>query len=253
MRRLFTKDLREQLKTYRILIAVIAFALFGLVSPLTMKMLPHMIPVSGTGGFQLTITGEASIGDAASQYMSFVGQMAILLVIIFAMGTVAGDKSRRVASMLLTKPISRRDYLLSKYASSGAVIVMANIVGAVAFYGYTVVLFGYFSPAGVPLSIICTSVFLLMALSLTILFSTLVRSSTAAGGLSLIASFLIFVIPGFFEPVKKYGPGYLVEISAGILARTNGFGSALPSLIVAAILVAALTSAAVLVFNRRDL
>ncbi len=55
MRRLFTKDLREQLKTYRILIAVIAFALFGLVSPLTMKMLPHMIPVSGTGGFQLTM------------------------------------------------------------------------------------------------------------------------------------------------------------------------------------------------------
>ncbi len=253
MSRLLARDLREQLKTYRVLIAVIIFGVFGMTAPLAMKMLPEMMPVTDTGSLTMTITGEASVIDAALQYMSFISQMALLLVIIFAMGTVAGDKSRRVAAMMLTKPISRRDYLLSRYTANAMVIVGGNILGTAVFYIYSVIIFDYFSPAGVPLSIVCTSAFLLVALSLTTFYSTLVRSSGAAAGLALISTFSVFVIPGLFEPLKKYGPGYLVEVSSGIICRTSGFGEALPSLASATVLIVAFASGAVYIFNRKDI
>ncbi|MBN2168941.1 MAG: ABC transporter permease subunit [Actinobacteria bacterium] len=254
MRNLLAKDTLEQFKTYRFLIAVVVFLMFGLASPVLMKMLPRMIPVTETqGGLQMKIIGEAALTDAASQYLGLIGQMGILLVIIFAMGAVAGGGSCRVASMLLSKPVSRRDYLLSKYFVNGAMFIISIAVGTIAFYGYSVVLYGYFSPAGVPLFIICTGVFFLFVLALTILFSTLMNSSAAAGGLALLSVFILSVIPGYFKSIKRFGPGYLLDVSWSILARSEGFGAAVAPLIITSILVIVIVATAVMVFNGKDI
>lgn len=254
MRNLLKKDALEQLKTYRFLIVVVVFLIFGLSAPVLMKMMPKMMPVTETGsGLQLKIIGEASLSDAASQYLGLIGQMGILLVIIFAMGVVAGTGSRRVATMLLSKPISRSDYLLSKYTINAVMFIIAITLGTLAFYGYSVVLYGYFSPLGIPLSIVCTSAFFLMVLALTILFSALMKSSAAAGGLALLAVFAVSVVPGFFHPIKRFGPGYLLDISWQVLARTKGFGCALPSLIVTGVITVAVLVLAVVIFNRKDI
>lgn len=254
MKNLLVKDSLEQLKTYRLLIAVVVFLIFGLTSPVLMKMMPKMMPVTETaGGLQMKIIGEASLADAASQYLGLISQMGILLVIIFAMGALTGGSSRRVASMLLSKPISRSDYLLSKYTVNAVMFVVAITLGTLAFYGYSVVLYDYFSPAGLPLSIVCTSVFFLMVLALTILFSALMKSSAAAGGLALLSLFAVAVVPGFFKPIKNYAPGHLMDLAWQILARTESSGAALWPLIVTAVLTVVVLIVAVSIFNRKDI
>lgn len=254
MRNLLAKDALEQLKTYRLLIAVVVFLIFGLTSPVLMKMMPKMIPVTETtGGLQMKIIGEASLADAASQYIGLVTQMGILLVIIFAMGALTGSGSRKVESMLLSKPISRSDYLLSKYTVNALMFIIAITLGTLAFYGYSVVLYGYFSPAGLPVSIVCTSVFFLLVLALTILFSALMKSSAAAGGLALISLFAAAVVPGFFRPIKNYVPGHLMDLAWLILAKKEGSGAALTPLAVTAVLTITILIVAVFLFNRKDI
>lgn len=253
MKNLLIKDTLEQFKTYRFLIAVVVFLTFGLAAPILMKMITRIPTTDTAGGLQMKIIGEPALTDAASQYLGLIGQMGILLAIIFVMGTLAGGNSRRVSSMLLSKPVSRRDFLLSKYFVNGGMFIAGITVGTLAFYGYSVVLYGYFSPVGVPLSIICTSFFFLFVLSITIMFSALMNSSAAAGGLALLSVFLLSVVPGFFSPIKKYGPGYLLDISWPVLARTRGFGASVPALITSAILATVFITTAVVIFNRRDI
>ena len=44
---LFKKEIREQLKLYRLVIVLGVFLLFGLTSPLTLKYLPDLLKMAG--------------------------------------------------------------------------------------------------------------------------------------------------------------------------------------------------------------
>ena len=250
MKALLRKDAREQVKTYRLWVVAALFLVFAITAPLITKNLPDLIPK--TEQFEI-IMQEPTLLDAAGQYFGYVLQMGILLVILLGMGMIAGERSQGLLPMVLSKPVRRRELLASKLAVNGAMLLGVLIISTAAFYGYTVLLFEYFSPAGVALSLLPMIVFVWLVLSVTVFWSVVASSSIAAGGLSFLSVLVLTIVPSLLGGIKDFAPYYLIDAGKAVAVGSAGFGEILPSLLVTTALIAAFLWSSFYLFDRRDI
>lgn len=250
LKTLLRKDMREQVKTYRLWVVLALFLFFAITAPLVTKHLPDLIPK--TEQFEI-IMAEPTLVDAAAQYAGYIVQMGMLLVILLGMGTIAGERSQGLLPMVLSKPVRRRHVLASKVLINGGMLVGALVLATAVFYGYTVLLFAYFPAGGAALSIVPMAAFILFVLSLTVFWSVVTSSSITAGGLSLLSVLVLTAVPPLFSSVKRFSPYYLMDAGKSIAVGGAGFGEVLPSLLVTAALIAALLWASAYIFEKRDI
>ena len=249
LKALLRKDLREQVKTFRLWVVLALFLFFAITAPLLTRHLPDLLPK--TEQFEI-IMAEPTPLDAAGQYAGYIIQVGVLLVILLGMGTIAGERSRGLLSMLLSKPVRRREILASKLLVNGAMLVGALFLATALFYGCTVLLFSYFPAGGAALSIVPMAAFILFVLSLTVFWSVLMPSSIAAGGMSLLSVLVLSAVPPLFTSLKRLGPFYLMDAGKYIAVGSKGLAAALPALLITAALTAALLWASVRILESSD-
>jgi ABC-2 type transport system permease protein len=124
-------------------------------------------------------------------------------------------------------------------------------VGGLACWVYTLILFGEAPVAGFVWQNVLLGVFLMLALAVTIFFSSLFRNQLAAGGLALaviIAQAALSALPW----VGKYLPGQLINWSNNILAGVSG-GAAWGALAVTLGLIVLALYFASYILNRKEL
>jgi ABC-2 type transport system permease protein len=87
------------------------------------------------------------------------------------------------------------------------------------FYLYTLSVFGNFSAWN--FAVMCGNVllYILMLISITILASTIVKNSIAAGGIGFVCYILFGTIFDFFEPLKKYSPNTIFATYRDIVEK----------------------------------
>ena len=118
---LIRKEMLEQVRTMRLWVVMIVFALFAIVSPLTAKYLPDI--VRALAGDQLNLASvlpTPSTPDAVDQFLKNLTQFGALAAILLAMGSVATEKDRGTAAFVLTKPASRAAFLVAKLVAISA-------------------------------------------------------------------------------------------------------------------------------------
>jgi ABC-2 type transport system permease protein len=98
---LFIKELREQWRTRRLLVVAVVFAIFGIGSPLLAKYTPELIAALASKEVASAIPPPTT-ADAVDQFLKNLGQTGVLAAILLAMGSVASDKERGIAALLLT-------------------------------------------------------------------------------------------------------------------------------------------------------
>ena len=182
---LLGKELLEQVRTLRLFIVLIVFALFGLISPLTAKYLPDILKAVGGAEIVLPSLPTPSVADAVDQFLKNLNQFGVLAAILLAMGTVATEKDRGTAALLMTKPVARPAFLLAKFVAIGLNLLLAvAVAGALAYY-YTLVLFEA-PPAG-GWAAMCLLLWLSIYAyaALTLLGSTLAGSAAGGAGLGI--------------------------------------------------------------------
>ncbi len=206
---LLAKELREQWRTRRLLVVAIVFAIFGIGSPLLARYTPELIGALASEDLARAIPPPTT-ADAVVQFLKNLGQTGIFAAILLAMGSVATDKERGIAALLLTKPVSRGAYLLSKLVAIGVTLLVAVVVAGVAAYGYTAWLFETLPAAGYAAMCALLLLQLLVYAAITFLGSTLTRSAMAAAGIG-IAALVIVAIVSALPGMGSYTPGGLLE------------------------------------------
>src|SRR5690606_13634633 len=131
---LVRKELLEQWRTGRVLVAGAAFLLVGLVSPLLAYAMPRLleaIPPEELGGAEILMTADPTVKDALMQYL---GNFALLplLVVLSAMGTIANERKNGTAAAVLSRPVSRPAFLLSKALVPAGIYFFGTIVSTLA-------------------------------------------------------------------------------------------------------------------------
>ena len=213
---LLKKEVREQLRTYRLVIVGGVFLLFGITTPLTLKYLPEILKLAGE---QMTIEFPPPTAvQSLAEYASTIGQVGVLVAVLVAMGSIANEIRRGTAVMTLSKPVSRAAFVSAKLIAVSLTFLVSLTVASLFCFAYTVWLIEAASIwAFVGLNLLL-GLFLVFCLAVTLLFSSFFKSSVAAGGLSvavLIAQAGLSAVPliGDYMPGKL--PGWGTNLLSG--------------------------------------
>ncbi len=252
---LLGKELREQLRTYRIPVVAIVFLTFGMASPVMTKYLPDIM--KGIAGAQASAIIEAmgtpTTSDAVDQILKNLSQFGILIAILLAMGSVATEKSSGTAGMVLTKPASRAAFLAAKLTAISINLGVAVAVGCLFGYVYTWLMFDTWLPgAGFTIMAVLLWVTLVFYAALTFLGSVMTRSAAAAAGLGIVF-FIVTGLLAVIPVVQDYIPQSL-GTAAHALALGKDPGSSFWVTTVASVgYIVALVLVSWLSFRRQEL
>jgi ABC-2 type transport system permease protein len=246
------KELIEQWRTKRLLIVGAVFVLFGLSSPLLAKVTPDLLKaVPGMPAGMADLIPAPTIADAVGQYAKNLSQFGILLALLMTMGSVAQEKERGTAAMMLTHPVSRLTFLVAKFTALGLTFALSLVIAALACWYYTLLLFGSLSWGPFLAMNGLMLIVFLVYIAVTLLCSTLARTQGAAAGLSFAALVLVAGI-GSLPSIGEYFPGRLFGWG-GALVLGGDVDAAWPAFWISLGLIAAALFAAWLVFRKQEL
>ena len=249
---LLLKEMREQLRTNRLIAVAAIFLLFGILGPLTDRYMKELVDAIGTesGGFSIQVPPPSLEGDLV-QIIKNLSQFGIICALLLGMGSVAWEKERGTAGMILTKPASRAAFLAAKLVAISLTLGIATALGTGVAYIYTLILYPtVFPPAGYAAMAILLWWMLVAFTSITLLASTVTRSAIAAAGIGLVA-LLVMGIVGALPTIGPYMPSSLSD-PARAIAMGQDPGSLAGPLVFNIALVPALFCITWLVFRRQE-
>jgi len=247
------KEMLEQWRTHRVLIVVVILLFFGMASPVLAKYTPELIKMAipeGQAEGLLGLIPTATAGDAADQYVKNTVQFGVLLALLMAMGSVAVEKDKGTAALMLVKPLPRWAFLLAKFAALGITFAVGVILAGLASYLYTVLLFGSVSATAWLAMNVLILLCLLVYLALTLLCSTLTRSQIVAAGLAF-GSLILLAIVSALPKVGDWAPTRLSSWGAALVRGMDA--AAWPALWVSLGLIVAALVGSWLLFERQEL
>jgi ABC-2 type transport system permease protein len=193
------KELRELWRTRKLIIVLAVLVAFGFMSPIFAKILPDLIKSMGesqTNGITITLA-EPTKKDALDQFIKNLTQFGLLLAVLMSFGVIVGEKERGQAALMFPHPLPRGLFVLAKFAGLAILFGLGLLLGAAADYLYTAILFDAPPLGGFLALIVLMYLWLLSLIALSLLASTLGRTTTAAGGIAF-AFLLIFLVLGTF-------------------------------------------------------
>jgi ABC-2 type transport system permease protein len=250
---LLQKELREQLRTGRLVAVAAVFILFGLLGPLADRYMKELLDaLAPQAGSLSTVLPAPSLAGDAAQILKNLTQFGIVCALLLTMGTVAWEKERGTAGLILTKPASRAAFLAAKLAAISLNLAVATILGCGIAWVYTALLYPASFPVGGYLAMMLVTWWMLVEfVAITLLGSTLTRSAIAAAGIGLVAMIVLGII-GALPTIGPYMPSSLVAVAMDLCLGRNTGDIAGPILFNVA-LVPALFGAAWLSFRRQEL
>ncbi len=211
------KEILQAWRTRRFLVVLAVFVLFGLTSPLVAKFTPEIVK-SIAGSAQLaSLIPTPTVADAMGQYIKNITQFGFILAVLLGMNAVAGEKESGTAAMILSKPMPRWAFVLSKFTAQTLVYATAFLVAGLGAYYYTLLLFGGFDLltfTGINLLLL---VWLTCFVAAALLGSVIGPSIAAAAGVGLGIS-VAFLLAG---SIPMYGSLF----PSGLMGWASQLGS----------------------------
>lgn len=202
------KELLQQWRTRRILVVGAVFVLFGLFSPLLAYFTPQLLSgLEGAEMFAQLIPTPTAV-DAIGQYLKNLSQFGFIIAVLLGMGAVAGERERGTAALILSKPLPRWAFILSKFSAQTVVYVGGFLIAGFGAYLYTVVLFGALD-FGLFMAInALLFLWLMVFVAVALLGSALGTSTGAAAGIGFGGAVLL-LLAGSLPRVGPLMPGGL--------------------------------------------
>lgn len=225
MRTLVWKELREQWRSYRMLVVTAVLVAMGILGPLTARYMNELMSsIPGTPEGLEAVLPKPTADLAVSELVDNLAQFGLILALLVPMAAVVGEKTSGTAAMTLSKPVSRGAFLLAKLLALLTTFALGIALSVAAGYAYTGMLFTWLPPQGFAVLAAALLLYLLFYASLTLLASTLMRSQLAAAGLAFGLA-LLLGIAGTIPALGSYLPSALLGWGR---AAANGMASETP-------------------------
>lgn len=245
------KEFVEQVKTYKAIILLAVFLIFGMMSPLLAKLTPEIFKSMKMEGMQFTIPDPTFI-DAYGQFFKNLSQMGFIVILLVFSGMISQEISRGTLINILSKGLSRTSVVLSKFVAAVTTWTVCYVISVLTCFGYTFYLFGSHSPSNFFLSLFTMWLFGIFVLALITLCSAVVSGNY--GGLLLSGGVLgILLILGAFPNIVRFNPTFLASCNTGLLSNTADKGDVFTAMFVTVIAIVLCLVLAVLSFNKKKL
>ncbi|HPF86761.1 MAG TPA: ABC transporter permease subunit [Candidatus Limiplasma sp.] len=249
----FKKEQLEMLRTGRLLVLIILFALFGIMNPAIAKLTPWMLQsLSGSMAESGIIITNIAV-NALTSWTQFYKNLPIALLIFVLMTSAifTAEYQKGTLVLVLTKGLKRTKILAAKALT--LLVVWTGLYYLCYFItlGYTAFYWDNGIAQHVGLAAGLYLLFGIWVLSVMVLCSAPASANTGVllgtGG-AVLAVYLLGLLPN----VAPYLPLYLTQ-SMSLLTGTLAPGAMARAAGVTVGLIAANTAAAVLLFQKRSL
>ena len=219
MKVLILKEFRSNWRSFRYPAFLLVILFFALLDP---PMIAYMDEILGyfAAGVEIAFP-EPTPADAFASYLSDASQIGLMVLIFVLMGSVAKEKETGVAGWMLSKPVSRWQFLGAKFVVHCLIIIFGILACSVLAYFYTMSLLGAVPLDQAVLGTAALISFALLIASITFFFSTILKSPLQAGG----AAIFIFFISGILNMLVSNSAAadfYPNTLLASILPLVNG-------------------------------
>ena len=96
------KEIYELAKTYKLLLLVVVFLIFGFMNPVVAKLTPDIMKSLMEDGINISMP-EATIFDSWAQFFKNVSQMGLIVLVIMFSGLISNELSKGTLVNMLTK------------------------------------------------------------------------------------------------------------------------------------------------------
>jgi ABC-2 type transport system permease protein len=252
MKILLEKELKANWRSFRYPAFLLVILFFALLDPLMLKYMNEILGYFATG-IEI-IMPEPTPQDAYFSYLSDVSQIGIFVLIFAIMGSVAREKETGVTGWLLSKPVSRWQYLFAKLVILYSLVITGIFACSTLAYLYTTSLIGQPPLTESVLATLNLVVFSLLIATLTFALSTLLKSPLQAGGITL----LIFFVSGMINllvansAAANYYPNTLLNQMKPLLEGSATAADSAGPLAISAILITLLVIISGFRFSRME-
>ena len=245
------KEFLELFRTFKLLILVVVYVIFGMLGPITAKHLPEIIKMAGMDPGALGL-GNPTAVDSFAQFFKNVGQMGLLVLVIVYCGIIASELSKGTLINMLTKGLKRQTVILSKIASAVLTWTGVYFLCVGISYGLTAYYFdmdGLHHVLAAHMALWLFGVFLLSLVILGgVLFKSVYGSLLLTGGL-VVGLTLLHMIP----PLEKYNPISLAADNMALLTSAKELSNFTPTFAICGCAIGISLLASILVFNKKQL
>jgi ABC-2 type transport system permease protein len=244
------KEVREILRTWRIWVLPGILLFFALTGPVLARFTPEIVgSLAGDQLAGLTLPTPTYL-DAYAQWVKNLSQIGLFALIIIYGNIISSEQKNGTAVLVLTKPVSRTVFVVSKAAVHAAFLAVLLVVGTLVTWGVTALVFD--QPAGAPLwsSALTWLVLGILFIAIMTLFSVLIGSQAGAAGAGL-GTYALISIAAIWKPLGTYSPAALTTQPAELAAGQDA--STLWPVLTSLLLAAALVALAALAFRHKDL
>lgn len=212
------KEINETIKTPRLMIIGFLFIFFAVSSPLLAKYINEILKLA-SADIGITLPDPTYL-DSWAQFYKNMTSICFIVFLIIMTGTVAQEKSKGSIVLVLTKKVSRGNFLVSKYVSGALLFTVCFWVAALINGLYTNSLFGESYYSGLISSLVLLWLMGLFFTAVAVFVSVIGKSPTV----SALFGFLAFTIISIFNAFKGfliYNPGGASSLVNSILLGTS--------------------------------
>ena len=250
---LIKKEIKEHIRSGRLIILGIVFVLFGIMNPAIAKMTPWLYEMLADSVAQSGMLVTAITVSAMESWVQFFKNMPMALIVFILLESSIFTREYQTGTLILslTKGLERHKVVVSKTI----VLVAFWTICYWVCFGITCVYNAYFWDNSVAhnmmFSVVCWWLFGLWNISLMILFSTILRTNTgvliATGGV-VLALYLF----NFLPKIKKYLPILLSDGNSLIRGTLNTDIFIVPIVITIALSIIDI-GMSILIFDKKNL
>lgn len=249
---LYLKEMLENVRSYKLIWVPVVFIVLGIMQPLVSFYMADILAFSSNVPAGLMENMERPAASSVmAQALGQYGTIGMLILVLGTMNSLAGERSSGTSELLMAKPVSSISVVAAKWTANFTVLVIAIGLGTAGAAYYTVQLMGALSWGDVIAASALYALWLLCAVSLTLLFSAWLRGPATAG-LSLLLAAVMSLVHGLLPVKLNWMPASLPGMSAGVLAD-GGTGVSLAPIVSAVLLIIICIAGASLLAGRNKL
>lgn len=211
------KEFKEIFKSYKFIVIPLLFALMGVMSPIMAKITPQLLK-SLAAGMSITLP-TPSIHDSYEQFLKNLNQMLVVVLILATMNVVVEEKQNGSIILVLTKPISRISYILSKFLAHLFLVLISLIIGSVFFAYYSNVIFYRFDYYEFAVAMFFYFLYVMSFISMTIFISTISPNVTISAILSFVGFTLLNLTSFLAKKIAYFTPASLSSQESLVLSK----------------------------------
>ena len=245
------KELIEYARTYKLLILLIVFIIFGITNPLIAKLTPELLASFMPEGMLVAIPEPTAL-DSWAQFFKNTQQMGIIVLVLVFSGVLSNELSRGTLINLLTKGLSREAVIIGKFLAMLSVWSLSVLLSSLLTLVYTIYLFPGDQVQNLVLAVFCMWLFGAFLLAVLLGSATLVSGnygSLLLTGLTVVVLLILNIIPG----ARRFNPISLATRNMELVSNTTEASALFAAIGVTGLAILGLITLTVYVFRRKRL